>query len=289
LGVTKLYNCSAGYYLNGWNATNIPNCVGQNVNGTVTSVATGAGLTGGTITSTGTLSLSDVQPKQPYFGFSDRIYAWLKPNGTAATVFGGQGWTNFIANGTAATHALAQGYYIKYSNTSAAGLTANGSAGITQITAQTQLRYLPIIRTSIMRNGSNANMREWFGLSDGATIMYNDRRGGMRAAGIFFSTNASDTQWQCCTNDAAAAGMTCTTTTIDVTANAAYNLTLNLSNYPTDIRCTVQNNTAINTITKTSNIPSDTGSNMFVANVAMSLTSGNNVNYSIRYMYLESK
>lgn len=59
LGVTKLTNCSTGFYLNGWNATNIPNCVGELNNGSVTSITAGTGLSGGVITGIGTIDLNE--------------------------------------------------------------------------------------------------------------------------------------------------------------------------------------------------------------------------------------
>lgn len=76
---------------------------------------------------------------------------------------------------------------------------------------------------------------------------------------------------------------------IDHTINTPYNLTLNLSNIPTDFKCTVQNDTAISTITKSSNLPSAANNaiDLGVQNVLMAQTAAAQ-QYSIRYLYLET-
>lgn len=286
IGGVRVLNCSGNGHVSGYDDSMNPFCSANNGNGTVTSITVGTGLSGGTITTSGTIALNDANPKQPYFGFSDKIFAWLRPNGTTATVFGGTGWSAFTMNGTVTTHALNQGYYIKF----ASSATINSSAGIAQTAIQTQGRYLPIIRTSIMTNTTNANIREYFGITNNPSTVYFTARGGNIEYKIEFDRNASQTAWNCCSNDGAALGHTCTAIAIDHTTATPYNLTLNLSNIPTDFTCTVQNATATASVTKSSNIPSAANNalDLGVQNIAIAQTASA-VTYAIRYMYLETK
>jgi len=321
-GGVKIINCSAGSFISGYGATVIPTCTIGGT-GTITSIASGEGIVvnPSPIISTGTImganattsvrgivQVANCTSTDKVSGWSagnipicttdttgsgstdyqvmwnGRTWGTLRPLGTTATTFTATNWAAFIPNGTAAAHALANDFYIRYTGASA----INGSAGITQTAIQTQFRYRPIIRTSVMTNATNADIKYWMGISNQLFPFYFSARGTDLSASITFNTNSSNTDWMCCTNDGTALGSSCISTGISMTTNSPYNLTLNLSNYPTDVRCLVQNNTASATITKTTNIPADTGVNLAVANVALSQTT-TAVVYSIRGMYFESK
>lgn len=276
-------NCSSGYFLANVNATGQLSCVGELKNGTVTSITAGAGLSGGAISSSGTIALLDGQFKQPYYGRSAQ-YGWLRPLGTTATTFTAVGLAAFIANGSAAVAPQSDNYYINYTGTAA----INNSAGLTQTLILTQARYKPILATQIFTANDNTNLKTYFGITSDQTDYYYVARGGAKSFSIEFNSNRSDTQWMCCSNDGTATGKTCTTTTIDQTKATPVNLTLNLSNYPTNFQCTVQNNTAISTITKSTNIDGTGSTNLGFQLVSLGNTAVAK-NLSIAYVYYESK
>ncbi len=120
------------------------------------------------------------------------------PLGVTATAMTARGGVNLTVNGTAASSAQTDAYYIRH--TSAA--TTNSLAGLTQAFTQVQGRYRPRLTALIRTDATLTNRRTWVALSRAALTTTNGT-GALTTVyvGVRYSSAAGDTNWQCASGD----------------------------------------------------------------------------------------
>ncbi|MEK6833966.1 MAG: hypothetical protein AABY31_00590 [Thermoproteota archaeon] len=179
---------------------------------------------------------------QPYY--PTRQWCFLRPLGTAATVFTSVGCAAFTITGTPAASAQTDSYYISHQSAA----TINTLAGVTQTFIQTQGRYRPKLTALIRTDGNIDNRRIWVALTPVALTLTNGV-GALttRYVGVRYSTSAGDTAWQCGSSDGTTGSVI--TTGVTVAPSTRYHITVDWSVNGT-LTCTV-NGISVN---KTTNL-----------------------------------
>jgi len=102
--------------------------------------------------------------------------------------------------------------------------------------------------------------------------------------GLRYSTNASDTKWQCASGDGTTSSAT--DTGVTVTAGHYYDIILDLSTSGTLVCSVTDNGGAYTTVTKTTNLPTG-ATNLGLEETITALAGSAARNISVAYTYLE--
>lgn len=149
--------------------------------GTVTSIATNGGLTGGTITTSGTISISDggVTPAKLSTGApswdSSGVFSFNSGYGSVAKAYGCRAWVNFNGTGTVAIRGSGN----------VTSITDNGTGDYTVnfTTAMPDANYSPVTTIkptsgASSTNGKVANIRYDTNLATGSCRVWCNSTGG---------------------------------------------------------------------------------------------------------------
>jgi len=190
-----------------------------------------------------------------------------------------QAESNYIDYATGTTSGNTNGIG---SGTTAASCVNNGCT-TTQLPTVTETGWLPKLVTRIRVPATISSTRDWVALTSG-DLTGVDSSTSISYIGLRYSTGASDTAWQCATGSGSAQSVT--STGVTVTASHYYDIIIDLSTSGTLVCSVADNGGAYTTVTKTTNLPSTTTTNLALQETVTTLTTAAR-HLLVSYTYLE--